>query len=914
MNGLEVSPFIAALPKVELHVHIEGTLTPALRWKLAKRNNVPLPYATYDDLLESYNVLYNHRKEVHGDNGAPHLSGDLLRRDPSPVARDMNVRYAEPFFDLQAYLPRGIPAAAVLNGYMRAQREGAAKFGVRSNWILCFIRDRPVAEGVAAYEVARAWAQIPGGHGLFHAVGLASNEYDRPPMLFERAFQMAKQDGLHVTMHCDVDQKDAADHIHEAIFDVLGGQGTERIDHGLNALDRPELLQGLASRGIPLTLCPHAYHRRQATDVLFPKLRKLWELEGIKWCINSDDPTYMHNVWIDGAMEKVYHYCGIPKADMVRLSRDAVEISWADEELKIKLLQELESSFGYPGTNASYDYVGKNKQPLSKVTASTIILNHLKSPPSPSSKPGGFYEVENANRSVVPLLALTGLAFLDPSPETFASQPLMDWGLVSKPIPAAGGRRGALCARQDAGRVVRHQHHVVSAGTKSSYQWLADLVGDQDWTFDNLLKYFKKSCRLIPPNLEKRNNTNVTVTYDPTVFDPNGGPLHVSWNNWVDPTLTVMSKAVEEAGLSPSSKGFSNGELVGHGAWIPSTINPGNAHRSSSESSFLRNAIQGGGTLVVYTHTQARRIRFERSSPPRAIGVEVETWGLQYSLNAAKEVIISAGTFHSPQLLMVSGIGPKAVLDSQSIPVIVDSPGVGQNLVDPVQIAVSHAVNTPSGQSLTADPAPSAARPAIWRLSVFPPRLRSALSAGALEKLAGYPADWPEIMYIVGSFLGHNLATIGATAAWMPITFSRGNITLRSASMAEPPSISLNWLDNSVDAEIALAAFKRLREIWMTEAASAIQDDDGPELLPGAGVQTDQQVLDYIRQSATPIWHPAGTCAMGRSGEDGAVVDSKARVFGVEGLSSRLRRQRPTFHNSCSSTRKSVRPGGKDSG
>ncbi|KAK6852041.1 gmc oxidoreductase protein [Apiospora arundinis] len=714
-------------------------------------------------------------------------------------------------------------------------------------------------------------------------------------MLFERAFQMAKQDGLHVTMHCDVDQKDAADHIHEAIFDVLGGQGTERIDHGLNALDRPELLQGLASRGIPLTLCPHAYHRRQATDVLFPKLRKLWELKGIKWCINSDDPTYMHNVWIDGAMEKVYHYCGIPKADMVRLSRDAVEISWADEELKIKLLQELESSFGYPGTNASYDYVV-----IGGGIGGLVVTSRLAEVASVAVvEAGGFYEVENANRSVVPLLALTGLAFLDPSPETFASQPLMDWGLVSKPIPAAGGRRVHYAQGKTLGGSSAISTMSYLRGTKSSYQRLADLVGDQDWTFDNLLKYFKKSCRLIPPNLEKRNNTNVTVTYDPTVFDPNGGPLHVSWNNWVDPALTVMSKAVEEAGLSPSSKGFSSGELVGHGAWIPSTINPGNAHRSSSESSFLRNAIQGGGTLVVYTHTQARRIRFERSSPPRAIGVEVETRGLQYSLNAAKEVIISAGTFHSPQLLMVSGIGPKAVLDSQSIPVIVDSPGVGQNLVDPVQIAVSHAVNTPSGQSLTADPVlaphyvkqyledasgPFSSAAGYLAAERIPPQLRSALSAGAQEKLAGYPADWPEIMYIVGSFLGHNLATIGATAAWMPITFSRGNITLRSASMAEPPSISLNWLDNSVDAEIALAAFKRLREIWMTEAASAIQDDDGPELLPGAGVQTDQQVLDYIRQSATPIWHPAGTCAMGRSGEDGAVVDSKARVFGVEGL------------------------------
>ncbi|KAK7909178.1 dehydratase IlvD1 [Apiospora marii] len=353
MNGLQVSPFIAALPKVELH----APSPPPLRWKLAQRNKVPLPYATYDELLESYNVLYNHRKELHGDNGAPtfletYFAGTQVLCQEQDFyelgmaylekAAELNIRYAEPFFDLQAYLPRGIPAATVLDGYMRAQREGAERFGVRSNWIMCFVRDRPVEEGIAAYEAARPWARVPGGRGLFHAVGLASNEYDRPPMLFEEAFRMAKQDGLHVTMHCDVDQKDAPTHIHEALFTVLDGRGTDRIDHGLNALDRPELLQGLIERQIPLTLCPHAYHRRQATEVLFPKLRKLWDMEGVKWCVNSDDPTYMHDVWIDGALEKVYRYCGLSKADMVRLSRNAVEISWAEAEVKTELLHELE--------------------------------------------------------------------------------------------------------------------------------------------------------------------------------------------------------------------------------------------------------------------------------------------------------------------------------------------------------------------------------------------------------------------------------------------------------------------------------------------------------------------------------------------------------------------------------------------
>lgn len=357
MNGLEVSPFIASLPKVELHIHIEGTLTPALRWKLAHRNNVPLPYATYEALLESYNVLYNHRKEVNGDNGAPtfletYFAGTQvlckeedfyeLGMDYLTKAKEMNVRYVEPFFDLQAYLPRGISAATVCNGYMRAQKEGAEKLGVHSNWIMCFIRNEPLEEGIAAYEAARPWAKIPGGKGLFHAVGLAANEYDRPPLLFEDAFQMAIKDGLHVTMHCDVDQKDATDHVHESIFSVCGGTGAERIDHGLNAVDRPELITGLKERNILLTLCPHAYHRRQATEVLFPKIRKLYD-EGVKFCINSDDPTYMHNVWIDGNMEKVYRYCDMTKADMIKLAQNGIELSWADAELKKVLLEDLDN-------------------------------------------------------------------------------------------------------------------------------------------------------------------------------------------------------------------------------------------------------------------------------------------------------------------------------------------------------------------------------------------------------------------------------------------------------------------------------------------------------------------------------------------------------------------------------------------
>jgi adenosine deaminase len=328
-------------------------LTPALRWKLAQRNNIKLPYATYEDLLDSYKVTYNHRKELHGDDGRPTFleayfagcqvlitSDDFYDLSMAYFARcaAMNVRYCEPFFDTQAHTERGIPASTVLDGYLRAQRDGAEKYGVRSNWIFCFLRDRPLQEGLDAYAAARPYARLPGGEGkgLFHAVGLAANEYDHPPIEFLEGFEMARKDGLHVTLHCDVDQKDAAAHIHEAIHSIR----TERIDHGLNALDEPDLIPALKEKSIGLTLCPHAYHRRQATETLFPKIRKLVE-EGVKVCINSDDPTYMHDVWIDGNMQKVYTYCGFSKREVVQLAMNGVEMCWADESVKREMLEEL---------------------------------------------------------------------------------------------------------------------------------------------------------------------------------------------------------------------------------------------------------------------------------------------------------------------------------------------------------------------------------------------------------------------------------------------------------------------------------------------------------------------------------------------------------------------------------------------
>lgn len=509
---------------------------------------------------------------------------------------------------------------------------------------------------------------------------------------------------------------------------------------------------------------------------------------------------------------------------------------------------------------------------------------------------GGFYEVENSNRSVVPLLSLTGITFIDPT-DTFTPQPLMDWGLVTEPIPGAAGRRIHYAQGKTLGGSSAINTMSYLRGSRSSYQRLADIAGDGSWTFDNLLKYFKKSVHLTPPNLDKRNSTNATVLYDESVFDPNGGPLQVSWNNYVDPTLTWLAKAVQEAGVSLSSEGFSSGNLVGHGAWVPSTIDPRNAQRSSSESSYLKESINSGHGLTVYTHSQGMKIHFDSSSTePRAVGVEVNTHGVQYTLSAAREVIVSAGTFHSPQLLMVSGIGPRATLESLQIPVLVDLPNVGQNLLDPISVGVTYPVNTPSAQSLTANPdlapgyvtqyledasGPFSSAAGFLAAERIQNSTRAALSAETQRKLSAYPSDWPEVMYIVGSYVGPNLTTAGATAAWMPISFSRGNVTITSASMADQPSINCNWLSDPADAEIAVAAVRRLRDFWETDAANSIKT--GEEMRPGSAIQTDEEILASIRQTTNQIWHPVATCSMGKDADE-AVVDGQGHVFGVSGL------------------------------
>lgn len=245
------------------------------------------------------------------------------------------------------------------------------------------------------------------------------------------------------------------------------------------------------------------------------------------------------------------------------------------------------TAFGIPGQDAVYDYVV-----VGGGTAGITIAARLAQNPSLTVaiiEAGGFYEVDNGNYSVLP-----GLLFASPfyaATEIFPEQPLVDWGLVSTSQAGALNRKihyvqGKTLSGSSALNAMAYHR-----GTLGSYQRWAKIVGDDSYNFHQLLPYFQKSCNFSPPDDGKRKTKNATVKFDPQAFSVDGGPLHVSYSNWVDPALTWFQRAFAAVGLPISAEGFNSGSLSGSSSWIPSTIDPQLGERSSSQTSFLRQSI-----------------------------------------------------------------------------------------------------------------------------------------------------------------------------------------------------------------------------------------------------------------------------------------------------------------------------------
>src|SRR5262245_12999698 len=240
--------FEKRIPKAELHRHIEGTLEPEMMFEFAKRNRVPIRFDSPEEIRAAYrfrdlqsflDIYYEGAKVLVEERDFFELTAAYLFR-----AKADGVSHAEVFFDPQTHTSRGIPFATVVRGIDRALAEEGVRLGISSRLILCFLRHLPPEEAEATLEEALPWLQ------RIHGVGLDSGEAGNPPSRFERVFARARALGLLPVAHAGEEGPPA--YIREAL-DLLGAR---RIDHGVRCIEDPSLVEDLARRRIPLTVCP----------------------------------------------------------------------------------------------------------------------------------------------------------------------------------------------------------------------------------------------------------------------------------------------------------------------------------------------------------------------------------------------------------------------------------------------------------------------------------------------------------------------------------------------------------------------------------------------------------------------------------------------------------------------------------
>jgi adenosine deaminase len=326
-----IAAFIAGMPKAELHVHLEGTLEPLQRLEFAERNGVPLPeddVAVYTDLTSFLASYYPNMTVLKTERDFFDLAFAYLTK-----AASQNVRHTEMFFDPQAHTSRGIPFATVISGYHEAVVRAERELDISARLIMCFLRDHSAQSAMDTLVESLSYKHWIVG------VGLDSDERDNPPSKFAAVFARARQEGYLLTMHCDVDQPNSIEHIRQAIEEI----GVDRIDHGTNILEDPRLVALARDRGIGLTSCPLS----NAVVSDGGKAREIAELlrAGVKITVNSDDPPYFGG-YVTENLLAVAAAAGLSRDELVRLQRNAFEISWissVDRDAHLALLDAYDA-------------------------------------------------------------------------------------------------------------------------------------------------------------------------------------------------------------------------------------------------------------------------------------------------------------------------------------------------------------------------------------------------------------------------------------------------------------------------------------------------------------------------------------------------------------------------------------------
>ena len=321
------------LPTVELHIHIEGTLEPELIFRLAERNGIELPYGDIEELRRDYEFIdLQSFLDLYYSNMAVLRSADDfadMTRAYLTRAAAAGVRHAEIMMDPQAHLSRGIPLATSVGAVAEVLAKSESEFGISTELIAAFLRDRPAEEAVAVLDDLLAM-EVP-----IIGIGLDSAERGNPPRNFVALYERARQAGLKCVAHAG--EEGPPDYIREAL-DLLA---VDRIDHGIRCMEDEALVERLVAEQVPLTVCPLSNVRLRAVDTLpeHPLPRMLER--GLNVSVNSDDPAYFGG-YIDENFRQVRSAFGFSTAQMADLAANSVMSAFLTDSRRRELLAEVE--------------------------------------------------------------------------------------------------------------------------------------------------------------------------------------------------------------------------------------------------------------------------------------------------------------------------------------------------------------------------------------------------------------------------------------------------------------------------------------------------------------------------------------------------------------------------------------------
>ena len=432
----------------------------------------------------------------------------------------------------------------------------------------------------------------------------------------------------------------------------------------------------------------------------------------------------------------------------------------------------------------------------------------------------------------------------------------VDWNYATEPEPYLHERRLYWPRGKVVGGSSAINAMIYIRGNRADYDSWREL-GNVGWGFAEVLPYFKKS-----ENQERGASE----------FHGVGGPVNVADPRYVNPLTRAFLAAAEEIGIARNSD-FNGAEQDGAALY---QVTQKNGARWSAADGYLQPARERSN-LTVLTGAHATRVLMEGK---RAVGVAFLRGGVAEEARADREVILAGGTVNSPQLLMLSGIGPASELKAAGISPMHDLPGVGKNLQDHPMVSVGYLCT----QKISLDGAETLGNFLRWLVWKNGPLASNVAEAGLfLRTRVGLAVPDLQLLFGPAYYRGHGLVRRKEHCFGFGPTLitpeSRGEISLRSTNPLDAPAIRANYLSTDADLRTMTAGVRLARRL---AHAKSFDQFRGEELHPGAAMTSDAEIAEFLRNELETLYHPVGTCKMGVDGL--AVVDAQLRVREIEGL------------------------------